>query len=87
MLKDYPSDVVVEKGLVECKVRGVEIDAQGHRYIRLDLDWLPKVEKEADRMGFEWAVVVINPKNSKYPYVLHRLDFFLELLKASVEKS
>jgi hypothetical protein len=84
VFKDFPSDVRVEGGLVECKVRSAGVDAKGQRYLRIDLDWLRKVKEEAGRSGLEWAAVVVNPKGSRSPMVLLDLEFFLSLL---VEKS
>lgn len=84
VFKDYPSDVVVENILVECKVRSAEFIPPATRYVRIDMNWLEKVREEAEKAGFLDGVVVINAKGSRNPSVLISLDFFLTLL---VEKS
>jgi hypothetical protein len=80
-LKDFPSDVVIENILGECKVRTASIDAKGQRYVKLDLDWKAKVDDQALDSGFEAAVLVVNAKGSSTPQVVVGLDFFLKLVR------
>lgn len=79
-LKSHPGDAVVDKVLVECKVRAAAVDGKGQRYLRLDLAYLDKVKKQALGVQMDGAVVVYNSTGSRTPVVIVDLDFFLELL-------
>lgn len=77
----FPSDVLVEDVLAECKVRSTILDSHNKRYLKLDLEWLKTVQDHAERMGYTSGVLVANAKYSQRPLVLLDLDFFLDLLK------
>lgn len=79
-LKAYPGDAVIDRVLVECKVRAASVDGKGQRYLRLDLDFLEKVKKQAAGVQMDGAVLVYNATGSRCPVVILDLDFFLNLL-------
>lgn len=80
MLKDFPHDVVIEKLLVECKVRSASISPKGQKTLRLSMDWLRSVQASALKNGFAQGIVIVNEKSSQRPFVMVDLDFFLDLL-------
>lgn len=85
-LPDYKGDTVVEeRALGEGKVRSVRVNPAGKRMITLDLDWLHKVEDEAQSAGFEFAYVFFRPKGTKRCYVLLGEEEFLDLMAEAAE--
>jgi hypothetical protein len=79
-MKEFPSDVVIERILVECKVRAAKVVARGKRIISFDLEWLNKVIDNAAQHGFEMGVVIFRPKGSPKRYVVLEEEAFLDLL-------
>lgn len=80
-LKEFPGDAVVEDILIECKVRSAQIDTNGAKIIRIDIDWLHKVLRESARTNKRDGIVVIKPKHSQILYVLCELRNYMKLLK------
>lgn len=81
----FKNDVVLgdtERVLAECKVRSVEIDAQGQRTFRVDMGWWRGVQKNAAADGYSSAALVMNAKYSDQPMALIPLEDYLELLRS-----
>jgi len=68
-----PGDVVTEKFLVECKLRG----SSGKKQISIEKMWLKKIEKEAQAQG-RIPLLVFKYKNDKVNYVVLNLKDFLK---------
>jgi hypothetical protein len=80
MNPDEPSDVRIERLLVECKVRSSKMNAKGEKSMTVPLDDYRKVQRQALEAGYEQGIMVANPKGSSQPIVLCDLDWFLEVL-------
>lgn len=86
VLKEFPSDVVVENTLLECKVRGDGTEG-AEKSVRVEYAWLDKVRKLAQTNGNDLGAVVFNPKGGRTPMVLLDLDdlfYLLALTRKSV---
>lgn len=78
-IKEMPGDVDSTHVLIECK-NYAPIQANGKRMIRIDLDWLLKVMREA-KDHHKPGIVVYQPKGSHSKIVVADFDQFLDLLK------
>lgn len=85
MNPEEPSDVRIERLLVECKVRSVTLTAKGEKRLTIPIDDLRKVQGLALAAGYEQGIMVANPKGSSNPIVLCDLDWFLDLLTKRTE--
>lgn len=74
----HKGDIELRKAdtLLEAKVYQVTVDARGHRYVAVDLEWVPKAEKEAGDMHFEHSAVIVRPKgSSEWVAVLSKKEY------------
>jgi hypothetical protein len=77
-LSSMPGDVVTERFLVECKLRG----SSGKKQIAIEKAWLRKIEKEAQAQG-RIPLLVFKYKDDKDYYVILNLNDFLKLKEVS----
>jgi Holliday junction resolvase len=82
-LPGMPGDVTAQEisTMFEAKVIGV-LTVDGVRYIRINLDWVEKVVREANRAGYTHGVVVIRGNNLKKRYALVPFEEYVKLVKA-----
>jgi hypothetical protein len=73
-LFSMPGDVITDRFLVECKLRG----SSGKKQIAIEKAWLTKIEKEAKAQG-RIPLLVFKYKNDKSDYVVLNLKDFLKL--------
>ncbi len=69
-----PGDVISDKFLVECKLRG----SSGKKHISIEKEWLKKIEKEAQALA-KFPLLVFKYKNDKSDYVILNLKDFIKL--------
>lgn len=78
---DYPSDVVIENLLVECK-KGYTLEkSDGSRYFQFDLNWLTKVRQFARRGKFLDGLVFFSPAGSQLSFTVLAVETLIDLLK------
>jgi hypothetical protein len=75
-LSSMPGDVITERFLVECKLRG----SSGKKQIAIEKTWLRKIEKEAQAQG-RIPLLVFKYKNDKANYVIMNLKDFIRIAK------
>jgi hypothetical protein len=73
-LSFMPGDVITDKFLVECKLRG----SSGKKQIAIEKTWLTKIEKEA-RSQNKIPLLIFKYKNDKDYYVIFNLKDFINL--------
>lgn len=73
-LSFMPGDVITDKFLVECKLRG----SSGKKHISIEKDWLKKIEREAQALT-KVPLLIFKYKNDKSDYVILNLKDFLKL--------
>jgi hypothetical protein len=69
-----PGDVITDRFLVECKLRG----SSGRKQIAIEKSWLTKIEKEA-RSQDKVPLLIFKYKNDKAYYVILNLKDFINL--------
>jgi hypothetical protein len=81
VFKGYPSDVVLaERVLGECKVRSVEVTSRGAKVAPFEYGWVDKVIEEAKSTGFDFGVVIFQPKAVRKQYAVMEFETFLDIL-------
>jgi len=79
--KEYPSDVLLDQFLLECKVRSPLPTIDGNeKAVRVEYNWLNKVMRNAKTLG-KLGAVVVKPKGQQKQMVLMDFDDWLELVK------
>lgn len=78
-IKEMPGDVDATHFMLEAK-NYAAIQMNGRRMIRIDLDWLLKIMKEARDHG-KPGMVVFQPKGSHSKVLVADFDQFIELLQ------
>jgi Holliday junction resolvase len=73
-LSFMPGDVITEKFLIECKLRG----SSGKKQIAIEKAWLEKIDKEAQTQG-RTPLLVFKYKNDKSYYAVMNLNGFLKM--------
>lgn len=81
VFKGFPSDVVLaEHVLGECKVRSVEVTSKGAKVAPFEYGWVDKVMGEAKSTGFDFGVVIFQPKAVRKQYAVIEFETFLDIL-------
>jgi hypothetical protein len=81
VFKDYPSDAIIERFLVECKVRAPLPVVEGaEASVRVEYKWLDRVRMLAAKEGMTGAVVV-RPKGAHKLMVLMDFDEWLQFIE------
>lgn len=86
VLADFPHDVVIERLLVECKVRSTHTTMKGETQFTIPIAALREVQDAARKSkDFDQGILVVNPKGSSNPFVVCDLDWFLTLLTRGLD--
>lgn len=75
-LSSMPGDVITDKFLIECKLRG----SSGKKQIAIEKLWLKKIEQEALSLN-KVPLLIFKYKNDKADYIILNLKAFLNLIQ------